>query len=186
MTFKTKGKGKYRLVYNHKVIMADSIVGQEITTCEMHTGGEPVRIIEKGVPVPKGDTILAKMRYMREHMDSYRVMLMGEPRGHRDMYGAFLVPADLPGMDTGVIFMHNEGYSTMCGHATIALGRYLIDKKIIENPTSPTTTIALQCPCGPVVVSVEYKDGKTGNVSFQSVPSYIFQRGQYQFYYCYY
>src|SRR5581483_5882356 len=99
----------------------------EIETVEMHTGGEPVRVILSGYPPVHGATILAKRRYAREHLDHLRRLLMFEPRGHFDMYGALLVEPDLSGADMGVLFMHNEGYSTMCGHAVIALARFAVE-----------------------------------------------------------
>lgn len=95
----------------------------EIKTTEMHTGGEPLRIIESGFPEAEGMTLLEKRAWLRQRADHYRKFLMFEPRGHCDMYGALLTTPDLPGVDVGVIFMHNEGYSTMCGHGVIALGR---------------------------------------------------------------
>lgn len=82
---------------------------QRVETVEMHTGGEPLRIIVKGYPNTEGSTILDKRRYLRENVDHYRKMLMHEPRGHREMYGALLVPPDHPEAHIGVIFMHNEG-----------------------------------------------------------------------------
>ena len=147
----------------------------EIETIEMHTGGEPVRIVTKGYPPIKGKTILEKRRYARENLDHIRRMLMFEPRGHYDMYGVIPVEPDLPEADMAVLFMHNEGYSTMCGHATIALGRYAVDRGIVK-PLVPETEVKLQCPCGLVHVRVEVEDGAdgpvTGAVVFESVPAY--------------
>lgn len=148
----------------------------EFITTEMHTAGEPVRIIEKGYPDITGDTILQKISTMRKSMDDKRVLLMHEPRGHFDMYGALLVSPDIQEADVGVIFMHNEGYSTMCGHAVISLGRYLIDKGIVQNPTIPETKINIQCPCGLVETHVKYDGTKTGSVRFQSVPAYVYSK----------
>ena len=99
-----------------------------IKTTEMHTGGEPLRIIESGYPEIEGTTILDKRRFVTEKLDHLRKFLMFEPRGHFDMYGALLVKPDLPEADLAVLFLHNEGYSTMCGHAVLALGRYAVDK----------------------------------------------------------
>ncbi len=98
----------------------------------MHTGGEPVRIVRSGYPPVVGTTILEKRRYAREHLDHLRRFLMFEPRGHADMYGALLVEPSLPEADLAVFFMHNAGYSTMCGHAVIALGRYAVDYGLVE------------------------------------------------------
>jgi trans-L-3-hydroxyproline dehydratase len=104
----------------------------KISTTLMHTGGEPFRIIETGFPEPEGTNLLQKRAWIRARADHYRKLLMFEPRGHFDMYGALLVTPDLPEADLGVIFMHNEGYSTMCGHAIIALGRQVL--KLLRNP----------------------------------------------------
>lgn len=144
-----------------------------IHTVEMHTGGEPVRIVQTGYPTIPGDTILAKRRYVRENLDHLRRLLMFEPRGHFDMYGVIPVEPTLPGADLAVLFMHNEGYSTMCGHAVIALGRYAVDRGLVA-VTEPETRVGIECPCGLVVACVTVTDGKPGKVRFDSVPAFAF------------
>jgi proline racemase len=151
--------------------MTEGVRGLKVV--DMHTGGEPVRIVTSGYPpIPKG-TILEKRAWVRERLDHLRRMLMFEPRGHHDMYGALLIEPDLPDADLAVLFMHNEGYSTMCGHAVIALGRYAVDHGLVA-PSEPVTTVRIEAPCGLVVASVEVKDGKAGAVSFESVPAFLF------------
>jgi trans-L-3-hydroxyproline dehydratase len=140
-----------------------------IHVLDMHTGGEPVRIVRKGYPPVLGETILAKRRYAREQLDHLRKLLMFEPRGHFDMYGALLVEPTLPGADLAVLFMHNEGYSTMCGHATIALGRYAVDHGLVPR-VEPVTEVGIECPCGLVRVHVDVRDG---SVRFDSVPAFL-------------
>jgi trans-L-3-hydroxyproline dehydratase len=142
----------------------------------MHTGGEPVRIVRSGYPPVVGATILDKRRYARENLDHLRRFVMFEPRGHADMYGALLVEPSLPGADLAVLFMHNAGYSTMCGHAVIALGRYAVDYGLVKK-TAPLTHVGVECPCGLVRVSVEVgsdEDGRSGRVAFESVPAFLF------------
>jgi proline racemase len=102
---------------------------------------------------------------------------MFEPRGHSDMYGALLVEPDLPGADLAVLFMHNEGYSTMCGHAIIALGRYAVDQGLVA-PEGDRAIVNIECPCGMVRADVSIRDGKAADVSFESVPSFLFARDQ--------
>jgi trans-L-3-hydroxyproline dehydratase len=143
---------------------------------DMHTGGEPVRIIRGGYPPVDGATILDKRRYVREHLDHLRRFLMFEPRGHADMYGALLVEPSLPEADLAVLFLHNAGYSTMCGHAVIALGRYAVDYGLVEK-REPVTHVSIECPCGLVRASVEVRDGKSGRVAFESVPAFLFASG---------
>lgn len=139
----------------------------EISVTDMHTGGEPVRIITGGLPRVEGSDILAKRRTMMERYDHIRRLTMLEPRGHADMYGAILVEPSLPEASAAVLFMHHEGYSTMCGHATIALGRYLLDQGVVT-ATGAVTDFILECPCGPVRVYAN----ANGSVAFDSVPSF--------------
>jgi len=138
----------------------------------MHTGGEPVRIVTSGYPAIPPGSILEKRAWVRDNLDHLRRLLMFEPRGHFDMYGALLVEPTLPGADLAVLFMHNEGYSTMCGHAVVALGRFAVDKGIVP-ASEPFTRVGIECPCGLVVATVEVKGGKAGAVSFESVPSFL-------------
>jgi Proline racemase len=146
-----------------------------ITVVDMHTGGEPLRIVTGGYPEIAKGTILEKRAYVRDHLDHLRKMLMFEPRGHYDMYGALLVEPDLPEADLAVLFMHNEGYSTMCGHAIIALGRYAVDEGLVP-AVEPVTVVKIEAPCGLVVASVAVSGGRSGAVTFESVPAFLFAR----------
>ncbi|HXH04626.1 MAG TPA: proline racemase family protein [Candidatus Competibacteraceae bacterium] len=138
---------------------------------DMHTSGEPVRIVREGYPEIPGADILAKRRYAREHLDHLRRLLMFEPRGHYDMYGVIPVRPSLPEADLAVLFIHNEGYSTMCGHAVIALGRYAVDHGLVA-AREPLTPVNIECPCGLVRAQVEVRDGRAGRVFFDSVPAF--------------
>jgi trans-L-3-hydroxyproline dehydratase len=146
-----------------------------IETVEMHTGGEPVRIIVAGYPALDGITLLAKRRFARDRLDHLRRRLMHEPRGHAEMYGALIQPADHPDAHFAVLFLHNEGYSTMCGHAVIALGRWAVDSGRVP-AVEPETEVRIQCPCGLVVAKVEVAGGHAGSVRFESVPAFAFAR----------
>jgi len=150
-------------------------VNGPLSVVDMHTGGEPLRIVTGGYPdLPKG-TILEKRAYVRDNLDHLRKILMFEPRGHADQYGALLVEPDLPGADLAVLFMHNEGYSTMCGHAIVALGRYAVDQGLVQ-PGADVTIVNIECPCGLVRADVTMRNGKPAEVSFESVPSFLFAR----------
>ncbi len=143
----------------------------DLHACEMHTGGEPVRIVTAGYPDIPGATILDKRRYAREHLDHLRRFLMHEPRGHNDMYGVILVEPDHPDADLAVLFCHNEGYSTMCGHATIAVARWAVDTGLVA-AVEPRTTVGVQCPCGLVTAHVQVRDGRASLVHFESVGAF--------------
>jgi trans-L-3-hydroxyproline dehydratase len=140
-----------------------------LSTVEMHTGGEPTRIVVDGWPRFDGHTLLDKRREAKERFDHLRRGLMLEPRGHDGMYGAVLVEPDHREADLAVLFMHNEGYSTMCGHATIALARWAVESgRVRRRPDE--TVVRLQCPCGLVVARV----APDGSVRFESVPSFAY------------
>jgi trans-L-3-hydroxyproline dehydratase len=138
---------------------------------DMHTAGEPVRIVTGGYPPLEGATLLEKRRFVHERLDHVRTRLMHEPRGHAEMYGAILTEPSHPGCAAAVLFMHASGYSTMCGHATIALGRWLVDTGRVGR-TGDETRFLLECPCGPVAVAVDTRGARTGAVSFDSVPAF--------------
>src|SRR4051812_31717276 len=103
-----------------------------VTTVDYHTAGEPFRIVTGGVDRIPGATILEKRRYAQEHLDEVRALLVNEPRGHADMYGCFVTEAVAEGSDLGVLFFHNAGFSTACGHGTIALATYAIDHGLLS------------------------------------------------------
>lgn len=117
---------------------------------DMHTAGEPVRIFD-GTDLGLTGDMLEKRRQMSQQHDWIRKALMLEPRGHVDMYGAVLTDPVSEGAEAGVLFMHNSGYSTMCGHASIALGRYLNDRRE-ERGQDRLARLVLDCPCGPVTL----------------------------------
>ena len=137
-------------------------------TIDMHTAGEPVRIVLEGFPEPRGATVLAKRSDAMTRLDVHRRRLMLEPRGHAEMYGALPVAASVPGAAFGVLFMHHTGFSTMCGHATIALGRWAVDSGRVALQQG-SADFVLECPCGPVDVHVS--DGGA-LVAFDSVPGF--------------
>ncbi|KAI6650476.1 Trans-3-hydroxy-L-proline dehydratase [Oopsacas minuta] len=146
-----------------------------ISTIDMHTCGDPVRIVTAGYPSITGNTILEKRKYARGHLDSLRMRLMLEPRGHKDMFGVLPVTPDVPEADIAALFMNSSGYVTMCGHCIISLGRYALDHKLVK-PQAPETKVKIQCPCGVVKVFVEYSNGKSGRVRFHSVPAFVYTK----------
>jgi len=142
-----------------------------ITTIDMHTGGEPLRIIIDGLPTLPGHTVLEKRRYFREHYDHIRKGLMWEPRGHADMYGAVITPSAVADFD--VFFLHNEGYSTMCGHAIIALTKFVIESGLVSE-----TSVTFNVPAGRIDATVSVEDGKVRDAAFTNVPSFVYLRQQ--------
>ena len=145
---------------------------QEVKTIDAHTGGEPLRIILDGYPDLVGQTLLEKRTYAQKNYDDFRKALLWEPRGHADMYGAIIVEPDTPGADFGVIFIHNEGYSTGCGHAVIALTKVVVETGLIPI-TEPETEVKMDAPSGFIQSFAQVKNGKVTAVRFQNVPSFV-------------
>jgi trans-L-3-hydroxyproline dehydratase len=142
-----------------------------ITTIDMHTGGEPLRIIVDGLPRLEGENVLEKRRYFREHYDHIRRGLVWEPRGHADMYGAVITAST--NADFDVFFLHNEGYSTMCGHAIIALTKFVVETGLVSG-TDPTFNV----PAGKIHATAVLQEGKVAETSFTNVPSFVYLRDQ--------
>ncbi|MFN8514273.1 MAG: proline racemase family protein [Chloroflexia bacterium] len=134
--------------------------------------GEPLRIVTAGVPPLPGGTILERRAAMREHHDDLRRLLMGEPRGHADMYGCLLTPPVTPGATFGVLFMHNEGFSTMCGHGIIALTTALLETGMVAR-VEPVTELGFDTPAGFVLARAEVGGDRVRRVTFRNVPSFV-------------
>lgn len=146
---------------------------RRVRTLDTHTGGEPLRIVTDGLPELEGNTILEKRRYMREELDDYRKMLMWEPRGHADMYGAVITEPTAAEADFGVVFLHNEGYSTMCGHAIIALA---VASETNVLPGDFADSVVIETPAGLVRARTDAGDGRVESVAFTNVPSFVYER----------
>jgi proline racemase len=156
-----------------------------IHTIDAHAAGEPLRLIVSGYPSPEGRTILEKRAWLRVNHDRLRTALMLEPRGHADMYGALLTEPERPDSDAGVIFMHNEGYSTMCGHGiiavvTIALERGLLTSRneaLSEARDRTLVRVALDAPAGQVRAEATLDGRRVRTVRFRNVPSFVLLGG---------
>jgi len=144
-----------------------------LQTIDCHAAGEPLRIITGGVPPIPGTTMLARRRYMRGHLDHLRRLLMWEPRGHRDMYGCVLTPPVTEEAQAGVLFMHNEGYSTMCGHGVIGLVTVLLETGQ-HAMVAPETTVTLDTPAGVVRARARIEGGRVREVTIANVPSFAY------------
>ncbi|MGW4408833.1 proline racemase family protein [Nonomuraea sp. NPDC004702] len=147
-----------------------------ITTVDYHTGGEPFRIVTGGVPGIPGADVLTRRENAPAHADHVRRLLCHEPRGHADMYGCFLVPPDDAGAHLGALFWHKDGFSTACGHGTIALGAYAVQEGLVEADPDGETDVVVDVPSGRVRARVRCSGGRVAGVTFVSVPSYVIAR----------
>ena len=144
----------------------------KITAIDAHTGGEPFRVVVDGFPALKGNTILERRRFAKENYDHLRTALMWEPRGHADMYGCILTPAVTPGADFGILFIHNEGFSTMCGHGIIGITTVVLETGMMPMIT-PTTEIKIDSPAGLITAYAHIENHRVKDVSFHNVPSFV-------------
>jgi trans-L-3-hydroxyproline dehydratase len=146
-----------------------------LTTIEAHAAGEPLRIVVDGLSEIPGATILERRRFLRDNLDYVRQALMWEPRGHYNMYGCVVTPPVSSEADFGVLFMHNEGYSTMCGHGVIALVTVLVESGAVK-VEGEQAKINLDTPAGLVRATAHLEDGHVAKVSFLNVPSFLYAR----------
>jgi proline racemase len=147
-----------------------------VETVDYHTAGEPFRIVTGGVERLRGRTILEKRRDAAERCDGVRQLLVHEPRGHADMYGCFVTEPEDEGADLGVVFFHNAGYSTACGHGTIALATWALETGLVP-AHEPETALTVDVPSGRLPVRVEVTRGRVGRVRFRNVPAFVAAKG---------
>jgi len=148
-----------------------------IQTMDLHTAGEPLRLVRSGFPDVPLLPVLERRQWLKDNADHVRRALIYEPRGHRDMYGAILLPPYNDYADMTVLFMHNEGYSTMCGHGIIAITTGLIEEGLFP-ASEPVTTIRYEVPAGIVAANAATTKQDDGTwavrgVRFTNVPSYL-------------
>ncbi len=143
---------------------------------DAHTAGEPLRVIVDGFPEPAGDSIVARRGDARARFDDLRRMLMWEPRGHADMYGCLVVPPVTPAADIGVLFMHNEGFSTMCGHGIIGVVTVVLETGLLPAAEGAETHVGIDTPAGFVAARATVRGGRVASVSFVNVPSFVTTR----------
>ncbi len=143
-----------------------------VEVTDYHTAGEPFRIVTHGAPALEGRTVLERRQFAMDHADEVRQLVINEPRGHADQYGCYIVPPDDDGAEFGVIFFHKDGYSTACGHGTIAVATWAADEgRVLAGPG--VTSLAIDVPSGRVDVGINSRDGAVESVAFVNVPSYV-------------
>jgi proline racemase len=148
----------------------------KVEAVDYHTAGEPFRIVTAGAEPLPGTTILEKRRAARERLDEVRRLLVHEPRGHADMYGGFVTKPEDEGADLGVVFFHNAGYSTACGHGTIALVTWAIDEGLVAR-LEPETPVVVDVPSGRLETVARVEDGRVRSVRFRNVPAFVHAEG---------
>ncbi|MEO7260460.1 MAG: proline racemase family protein [Jatrophihabitantaceae bacterium] len=149
-----------------------------VSVTDYHTAGEPFRIVTAGQPEISGSTVLERRQFAQTSPDveAVRRLLVNEPRGHADMYGGFLIPPDDDGADFGVLFWHQDGYSTACGHGTIALGAWAVNTGRVAAAADGDTNVVIDVPSGRVTARVSCVDGRVRRVTFGNVASYVIAR----------
>ncbi|WP_343318767.1 proline racemase family protein [Arthrobacter sp. TMP15] len=149
----------------------------EIETFDYHTAGEPFRIVPALPFDISGSTALERRENaIAGDADKIRKLLVNEPRGHADMYGGFVVPPNDSGAHFGAIFWHREGFSTVCGHGTMALGTWAVRSGLVRAPDDGETDVVIDIPSGRVTARVTMGGGKVREVAFHNVPSYVVAR----------
>ena len=149
-----------------------------IPATDYHTGGEPFRIVaDPPVPIPGRTVAERRARAIEDPaVQGLRAVLCSEPRGHADMYGGFIVPPDDRGADLGVLFWHKDGFSTACGHGTIALGVWAVETGLVTAPQTGSADVVIDVPSGRVTARVHRDDARVVAVDFVNVPSWVVAR----------
>ena len=152
-----------------------AVVQRRVLTTDYHTAGEPFRIVVDPPVALPGDTVADRRARALRSPDAQglRELLCFEPRGHADMYGGFLVPPDDDDAHLGVLFWHKDGFSTACGHGTIALGVWAVETGLVRAPDDGEVDVVIDVPSGRVTARVQRNQGRTVAVDFVNVPGYV-------------
>ena len=148
-----------------------------VTTVDAHTAGEATRIVTGGIPHIPGKTMTEKKMWIQGHLDDLRKMLMWEPRGHQDMFGAILTAPASEEAHTGVVFMDSGGYLDMCGHGSMGAAAVLVDTGMVpvdDLENGMEKEILLDTPAGTVTTRVKIQDGCGDEVTVQNVPAFYY------------
>ncbi|MEV8095367.1 proline racemase family protein [Kitasatospora sp. NPDC085879] len=167
--------------------MSDAPGPAVVEAVDYHTAGEPFRIVATGLPDVLGATVAERRAAAigaggtataprPGPLDELRRLLSREPRGHSGMYGGFVVPPDDAGAHLGVLFWHKDGYSTACGHGTIALAAWAVDTGLVPAPDDGTTEVRIDVPSGRVAATVHRSRGRTTGIAFRNVPAFVTAR----------
>jgi proline racemase len=153
-----------------------------IRSIDAHAAGEPLRLVTEGLPSPEGASMLEKRTWAMKRLDHLRMSIMLEPRGHTDMYGALLTEPVSPDAHAGILFMHNQGWSTMCGHGIIAVTTIAIERGLIWSAREgkpATVDLRYDTPAGPVNARAHLAHHgsavRVESVAFRNVPSFVFE-----------
>jgi len=74
--------------------------------------------------------------------------------------------------DLSVLFLHNEGFSTMCGHGIIALATVVLETGLHPR-TGGETVLAIDTPAGLVRATAWSERDRIDRVAFENVPSFV-------------
>lgn len=153
-------------------------ISRMLSGIDTHTAGEAARLITGGIPKLDGDTVAQKKQYLIDHQDDLRKSLMLEPRGHSEMFGAFIIPATDPEADFGIIFMDTGGYLNMCGHNTIAAVTAIVETGMVTvNKSDRQKDVTLETPAGLIHATAHMSEPfVVDSVSFRNVPSFLYKR----------
>src|SRR3954447_10755414 len=156
-----------------------AVLPSRIVATDYHTAGEPFRIVaDPPVPIPGSTVAERRARAIEDPaVQELRALLCSEPRGHADMYGGLVVSPDDDAAHLGVLFWHKDGYSTACGHGTIALGVWAVEFGRVDAAPDGVTEVTIDVPSGRVVAAVQCRAGLVESVAFRNVPAYVIARG---------
>ncbi len=147
-----------------------------ITTVDTHTMGEPTRVVTSGIAHIPGKQMVDKKNWLAENKDHIRQMLMLEPRGHQDMFGAILTEPVTKEAQAGVIFMDSGGYLDMCGHGSMGAVVVLLETGMLSlapDGQNRTQTLALDTPAGLIHARAVMANGRVSQVTIQNRASFF-------------
>ncbi|WP_111497569.1 MULTISPECIES: proline racemase family protein [Marinobacter] len=150
---------------------------RSIGLIDMQSGGDVSRIITSGVAHLPGASVLEKMRYIQEHGDGFRRLLLSEPYGDPFMSLDLIVEPSHPEAQAGYIIMEAMGYPLYSGSNTICTATAILQSGIVPMEEGEQSLV-LESPAGLARIKAYNENGRTQSITTQGEPAYVEARDQ--------
>lgn len=144
-----------------------------LNVVECHAGGEVGKVVTGGFGDVPGETMFDKMRYIEQHRDDVRQLLLHEPRGGVTHVANIVLPSNHPEAAMGYVIAEATEYPAMSGSNTITTATVLLETGMVPM-TEPVTELVLEAPAGLIRLRCDCRDGKVTGVTFTNQPAFVY------------
>ena len=149
-----------------------------VKTIDAHAGGQGVRLVVEGLPRLIGASMAQKRDSLRRRADEIRRAILLEPRGHAHLRAAVFTEPVSPESQAGLLFLDNDGYPSLSGHAIIAALTIALERGLIHGAGD---VITLDTVAGSIraraMVTTRGGAPRVESVAWTGVPAFVSAAG---------